>query len=308
MSLVSLLRKSPVVWNLAAGKTVRLGDKTYRIKGFVANPLALNGKNLQASEPWLDVIFDSILRSRQGTFLDVGANLGQTMFKLLRLDPAVQYVGFEPQVSCCLMTQKFLEENHLTNCKILPVGLFNSNRFIKLHTGSGDYDCAASMVDGFRPESFYAADRYVCVRKGDDVVSELGIPSICGIKVDVEGAELEVFEGLLETIEKTRPFLIFEVLNHFLAMTGTRLDEATLKFRELRIARLESLLRPRGYEIFNILPGSVLMKVGRITPPVSSDLSVTNYIAAPASGLDAFLKAFRDLGGTIQNEFTMAVA
>ena len=44
--------------------------------------------------------------------------------------------------------------------------------------------------------------------------------SVCCIKVDVEGAELEVFEGFLNTIEKTKPFLIFEVLNHFLAVTG----------------------------------------------------------------------------------------
>jgi len=308
MSLVSILRKSPIVWTLATGKTLKLGNRTFRIKGFLANPLALNNEGLQANEPWLDVVFHSILLCREGTFLDVGANLGQTMFKLLRLDPDVRYLGFEPQMSCCLMTQRFLDDNRLTNCKIFPFGLFNANRLIKLHTSCSDYDCAASMVDGFRPESFYAADRYVCVRRGDEVVSELGLIHISGIKVDVEGAELEVLEGLIETIEVTRPFLIFEVLNHFLAMTGACLDETTLKFREARIEKLEKLLRPLGYEIFNILPGSQLNRVSRIAPPVSSDLSLTNYVAAPAPDLDAFLKAFRALGGTIENQPTLAVA
>jgi FkbM family methyltransferase len=287
---------------------VQLGDKVYRMKGLFANPLALNGAHWQEKEPWLDVIFKSVLRCREGAFLDVGANLGQTMFKVLALDSSRQYIGFEPQIACCLMTQRFLDENHIGNFKILPIGLFNANRVMKIHGGPSDYDAIASVVDGFRPDSFYTSDRYVCLRKGDDVVSELGVTSICGVKVDVEGAELEVFEGLLDTIEKTRPFLIFEVLNHFLVVTGNKLDDRTLQFRESRIQKLENLLRPRGYEIFNILPGNQLNKVNQIVPPVSDDLSLTNYIAAPKSDLDVFSRAFGELGGTIQEPSKEAVA
>jgi len=308
VSLISLLKKAATAGDLARGRNVKLGDKAYRIKGLFANPLALSGVRWQEKETWLDVLFRTILQCREGTFLDVGANLGQTMFKVLALDSSRQYIGFEPQVACCLMLQRFLEENRISNFSILPVGLFNTNRVMKIHGGRSDYEATASVVDGFRPDSFYTSGRYVCVRKGDDVVSELGVASVCAIKVDVEGAELEVFEGLLNTIEKSKPFLIFEVLNHFLVVTGSELDDQTLRFRESRIERLENLLRPQGYEIFNILPGNQLVKVRQIMPPISDDLSLTNYIAAPKSGLGSFLRVFGALGGIMQDSSRGEVA
>jgi FkbM family methyltransferase len=308
MGLTALFKKAVKLGSLVRGKSVRLGNRKYRMKGLFANPLAVNAERWQEKEPWLDLIFKSVLHCREGAFLDVGANLGQTMFKILALDSTRRYIGLEPQIACCLMTQRFLDENHIKNFSILPVGLFNVNRMMKIHGGRSDYAAIASVVEGFRPDSFYSSDRYVCLRRGDDVVSELRLSSICGIKIDVEGAELEVFQGLEDTIEKTLPFLIFEVLNHFLVVTGDKLDDRTLKFRESRIESLEQLLRHQGYEIFNILPGNQLSRVHQIQPAVSNDLSLTNYVAAPTSGIDTFLKTYEALGGSIQDPASMAVA
>jgi FkbM family methyltransferase len=192
------------------------------------------------------------------------------------------------------MVQRFLDDNHIPNFTILPVGLSNTDRFTKILSGETDYGAIASIVEGFRPDSFYSSCRYVCLRKGDDVISELEADSLCAIKVDVEGAELEVFEGLLTTIKKTMPFLIFEVLNDFLVITGRKLDDETVRFRQLRIEKLESLLRRQGYEIFTILEaGTRLKNLGKITTVVSDDLSLTNYFAAPRSAVDGFLKIFQ---------------
>jgi FkbM family methyltransferase len=287
------IRKAVLAGTLASKRTVKLGDKVFRLKGFFANAIALEHfTQAQEPEPWLDVIFSTVLQCREGAFLDVGANLGQTLFKILALDPARQYVGFEPQLACCFMIQRFLDDNRITNFMILPLGLSNTNRLIKLHSGPGDHDSIASMVDGFRPDSFYSSHRYVSVMKGDYVISMLDLSSICAIKVDVEGAELEVLEGFLTTIEKTKPFLVFEVLNHFLVGTGSRLDHKTIRFRESRIEKMEEMLRELNYEIFNILPGSRIRNVHKIRPPVSDDLSITNYLAVPTSDLDAFLGIF----------------
>jgi hypothetical protein len=162
---------------------------------------------------------------------------------------------------------------------------------MKIHGGQSDYSSIASVVDGFRPDSFYTSDRYVCLRMGDEVIGELAVESVCCIKIDVEGSELEVFEGFLNTIEKTRPFLIFEVLNHFLAVMGKKLDDQTLRFRELRIEKIEQMLRQRDFEIFNILPESQLTKIRKIEPPVSDDLSRTNYIAVPKHDVDELFRA-----------------
>jgi FkbM family methyltransferase len=294
MSFIAYLRKAILAGRLARGRTVKLGDKVYRVKGLFANALALQtAAHWHEKEPGLDGVLKTILRCREGAFLDVGANLGQTMFKVLALDSSRQYIGFEPQVACCFMIQRFLEGNRVTNFTILPIGLSNTNRLARIRSGQTDYGAIASVVDGFRPDRFYDSCRYACLRNGDEVVSELGVDSVCAIKVDVEGGELEVFEGLLNTVDKAMPFLIFEVLNHFLTVTARKLGDEMIRFRELRIQKLEALLRQRDYEIFKVLPGE-LISISKIVTIVSDDLSLTNYFAAPKSGVDKFLRVFHE--------------
>ena len=243
-------------------------------------------------EAWLDSVFQSALRCRPGAFLDVGVNLGQTMLKLLAFDPSRPYIGFEPQPACCFMVQRFIDENQLGNCRIVPVGLYNADRIVKLYGGSDDYSALATVVDGFRPASFYSSQRYVSVRKGDDVLAEINLGPVDIIKVDVEGGELEVFEGLAKTMQSTMPMLVFEVLNHFIVATGSELDKETIQFRELRLEKMEQLIRGMGYEILNVCPGNQLRNVHKIVPLVSSDLSRTNYLAIAPSDLHAFLRVF----------------
>jgi FkbM family methyltransferase len=297
MTLPRILKKARAALDLWRGREINLGGNTYRIKGYFINRLALRDGNA-TREPWLDAIYVAVLRCRSGAFIDVGANIGQTMFKVLSLDPSRQYVGFEPQVSCCFLIQHFLEDNRLTNCAVLPVGLSNKNGAVRLYLRGGEYDSAASIVENFRPQSFYTFQRFVCLRKGDELLSELRITSISAIKIDVEGGELEVIDGLVGTIRARKPFIIFEVLNHFLVETGNKLDEQHIPFRQARIEQMEATLRQSEYVIFNILPGNCLTKVSRIVPPNSADLSITNYIAISSADVDSFLQVF---SGSVSN-------
>lgn len=271
-------------------KIRRIRRKASQMRGCLTKSVDL--KENANTEPWLDAVYQTVFQCREGAFIDVGANIGQTMFKILSLDSARQYIGFEPQVSCCCRIQQFLKEHHISNYAILPVGLANKNGTVKLYLRRDTYDSTVSMVKHFRPESFYTSRRYAYVRKGDEVISELQVTSVSAIKIDVEGAELEVIEGLLDTIGAKMPFIIFEVLNHFLAVTGDKLDDQYIRFRESRIERMEDILRQLDYVIFNVLPGNRLKKVSKIIPPVSADLSVTNYLAVSKLDLNSFLRFF----------------
>lgn len=62
---------------------------------------------------------------------------------------------------------------------------------------------------GFRDDSFYKWSKPILAMPGDD----LSIDDISVIKIDVEGSELEVLQGLIETIDKFSPFILFEVLS-----------------------------------------------------------------------------------------------
>ncbi len=291
MGLTTTFRKAATLARLSRRRQIKLGGSIYRLRSVIVNNLALQD-DAATREPWLDAVLSSVLTSRPGAVLDVGANIGQTLLKLLTLDPARQYVGFEPQVSCCFLVQKFIEDNNLKSHLILPVGLSNRNELVKLQARGGDYDSAASIVEGFRPGSFYTSYRYVYVRKGDEVMKELAISSASLLKIDVEGAELEVMEGLSDTIREQAPFIIFEVLNSYLVITGETLDEPTASFRQSRIERMERFLTEHGYELYNALPGNILKKVREIRPAVSADLSLTNYVAVPGRDTERFRRTF----------------
>lgn len=273
---MSLLLKAHTLIRAAKLRTVTLGRRSYRVRGIFVNAPALRSG---AHEPWLDRIYEVVLGGN-GAFLDVGANVGQTMFKILSLQPDRQYIGFEPQVACSFLIEQFIRDNRLTNCSIFPFGLSNQNCLVKLHSDGGEYDSKASIIDNFRPPDYYAGFRWVPVRRGDDVLAELGAGTVAAIKIDVEGAELEVVNGLSKTIEHYRPYIVFEVLNFSHLATGRALDHGITAFRQVRTAELERLLRAFGYEIFGIGAGEL-----RALPKIDAapELARANYLAAPVA-------------------------
>lgn len=273
------------------GSRLRLNGRDYRAEVFFANQLALQP---QQSEAYLNPAFEAALALKAGAFLDVGANIGQTLLMLLSLDAQRHYVGFEPQLDCCFYIQRFIEQNRLPRHYILPVGLSNRSGLNELFRRSVPTDTTASTIRGFRSDDFYGQVDWVPVVRGDQVVSELRLSAIGVLKIDVEGGELEVLEGFRDTLDSHRPFVFFEVLNHFMVATGQHLDAETVAFREDRVVKLERLLRDEGFAIFNILPGHAL-ELQRIEPKVSADLSLTNYVAVPKDMTSEFSKTLRGL-------------
>lgn len=269
-------------------KTIRFGERSYRMPAIVENQVATSPRH----EPWLDPAIQACLALKQGTFIDVGANLGQTMIKLLRIDPDRAYLGFEPQISCCFFLDLFFSVNQLVGHRIVPFGLSNKSGFEELQMRFDSGDSTASIVRGFRPDNFYTRSQIVPVTTGDTVWQDLGIGDVSIIKIDVEGGELEVLQGFHQTLERSLPFIVFEVLDHYLRVTGDRLDPATISFRKDRIWQCESLLRNLGYRLFHIKSESQLREVEKILPPSEPTIASCDYLALPANQLDAFNETF----------------
>src|SRR5665648_55998 len=274
-------KKKTSVANIFLKRKINIGKDAYIRRRLLPNFLP---KTLQ-HENYLDDIYASALKNKDGAILDVGANTGQTLLKMLSFDKSRPYFGFEPQCTAASSVDNFLIENQIKNYCILPIALSDKNESIPLHIrGKGLRAMAssgASMVEGFRPENFYGTTKYIYASRGDEVIDSLGIPSIALIKIDVEGAELEVIKGLEMTIDKHRPFILFEVLHHYLIATNEALDKESIAFRESRIQELEELIRTKNYHVYQIIGNEEITKVAKIVPEVINDLASTDYIAVP---------------------------
>ena len=73
------------------------------------------------------------------------------------------------------------------------------------------YNTGGTIVDGFYDEKATLM-RPVFLSTGDVIMKDFGILDISVLKVDVEGAELKVFEGFKKTIKNARPFIVTEIL------------------------------------------------------------------------------------------------
>jgi hypothetical protein len=103
----------------------------------------------------------------------------------------------------------------------------------------------------------------------------LSIKDISIIKIDVEGAELEVLESLYKTISNFRPFIIIEILPAYNKQNKQRID---------RQNKIEVICRKLDYAICRVIKNrnmkfKKLEKLDEIG--IHSDLNKCDYVLAP---------------------------
>jgi hypothetical protein len=88
---------------------------TIKVNSVAAAIPIINGLgvgNLDLTEKWMAELIKRLIQIRSGVFVDVGANIGQTLIKLRAVAPDVDYVGFEPNPTCFHYLTKLVERNN----------------------------------------------------------------------------------------------------------------------------------------------------------------------------------------------------
>ena len=217
-------------------------------------------------------LFDELLPQDCVVF-DIGTNIGQTILNLLSLKRSVIYYGFEPNPLCYQYTRHFIDINQLTNFRLYPVGLSNSNAIVKLYADK-PHATGASIIENFRRhKKFQNYVSQVPVMRGDDIVAKERLIKIDLLKIDVEGAELEVIQGLRQTVEQYLPLIILEILPVY------SIDNPSGNQRKRRQDALLAELNDR-YSLYRVEEETQKLKF--ITAiEVHSDMSKTNYLFIP---------------------------
>jgi FkbM family methyltransferase len=234
------------------------------------------GMTCVVTEPWMINLLDKLLKEKDGMFIDVGVNVGQTLIKLKALDPERRYVGFEPNPACVFYVNELIKENKFKNCILFPIGLFTQDRVLSLNLFADDQtDAAASLIAGYRPGQKIYSQIYVPVFRFESVSSLLSIDNVGIIKIDVEGAELEVIKSLSRIIRDYRPIILLEVL-------PVRSNENVL--RKDRQEELEQIFNDLNYIIFRVKKtgSDIYAGLKRIESiGIHSNLNQCDYVIAP---------------------------
>jgi FkbM family methyltransferase len=230
--------------------------------------------NMIETEEWLIKLLEDLLKIKEGILIDVGMNIGQTLLKFASINNGRNYIGFEPNPIAFFVCQKVVRLNHLHSFNLFPIGLFDKTEMLTLYLDK-DYASGASLLRKFRKNiSRYNQQINVAVFKGDELQAINNEETIAIIKADVEGAELEVIKGLSFTINRTKPFIILEILPVY------NLNEETGLYRKQRENELLSVLKQMDYKMYLIDEnGHKLISIAEIS--VHSSMSKTNYLFVP---------------------------
>jgi len=246
-------------------------------------------QNLAFLEPGLFGAFERLLKLRSGTFVDVGVNLGQTLLKVKVLDRDRPYVGFETNPRCCQYVEELIKVNGFPGCTVVPAGLADRNGLLTLYLRPNvSLDPMATIISDFAETGAPARRQAAAVFRGDDVAESVGAGDVALIKVDTEGAELEVLRGLADTIARDRPFIICEVLP--VGDPGSTVG----RLRLTRQDDLQALLRAWRYDVFRLHADVRLEKIEDIG--VHDDLALSNYLFAPSEEVAAVARSFIVVG------------
>jgi FkbM family methyltransferase len=147
---------------------------------------------------------------REGDVLyDIGANFG--FFSVLSsriVGPEGVVYAFEPVPANASMVERNARLNHLENIEVLRVAVSRqtgkSELYLAHYAGGGALKSAGVPPD-------LAGTIVVDTSSIDDLVNLRRIRPPNVVKIDVEGAELEVLHGMLKVLKEWSPKIVLEV-------------------------------------------------------------------------------------------------
>lgn len=236
-------------------------------------------------EIWMGQCLDAFLRSKQGCVIDVGVNVGVYLVKLKVLRDDVDYYGFEPNAVCNYYTNELIRMNRFKNAKVLPVALSSEPGIQTLYASRLGDKTASLMVETTNDNASLEFSSDIITVEGDAFIEMLAVKDVAVIKVDVEGAELFVLQGLIKTIRKFRPFFYIEV------WANSERDVASVE----RISRIYELITSCNYTVIGVNSDCRLEHVSSADDIF--DQHDPNYMFVP----DELVETFESNVGKIDN-------
>lgn len=227
-------------------------------------------------EPWMADVISLLIPEFPGAFLDVGANLGQTLLYLRSVDRERPYLGFEPNVNCVAYIHKLIELNGFKNTHVIPAACALDYGLDKLYFYlDSPFDTSASLIENFRPSQQIQRKVFVVSVPAVPSLSAAGVGTLGIVKIDVEGYEANVLEALEERIVSDRPCFIIEILPAYDERNKDRIG-ANLRIQDVAFRNAYVILRLKKNARGNL---ENLVRIEDIG--IHSDMDKVDYLLCP---------------------------
>lgn len=276
---IKILNRLKIISFFNLKSTILLNKKRFKI------PIiqGIGYTNLNVSEPWMTELLNIILPVGDKKFVDVGVNIGQTLLKLKSVGSDIKYIGFEPNVNCIHYVDKLIHENDFQNITIVPIGISSETTLGELNFYfDTSIDSSASMLSDFRPNQKIVKKKFIPLFDINKIKRIIDLTDISILKIDVEGAELEVLKSFKDIICENAPIILIEILPVY---------NIENDFRLKRQNDIQNLIKGTNYSIFRVIKNAEilddLIEIKEIG--IHSDLNQCEYVLVPNYKKEKFI-------------------
>ena len=169
------------------------------------------------NEFFMSKTIHAALVMKSGVAIDIGTHAGEFLVRYKAACNSIgitngHYYGFEPNHASFSFINELIGANDWgTSCNVLPVALADSTELKTFYASRYADPCASIHPEINQGTSGF--NSIVPTFAADEILGQLDIENIAIIKIDAEGAELDILKGLKNTIEKYRPCIHCELAN-----------------------------------------------------------------------------------------------
>lgn len=227
--------------------------------------------NIDMDEFWMIGLLDRLDLDADSMFIDIGANVGQSLIKWKSIKPEGAYLGIEPNPDCVGYLLNLIRCNQWNDCQVLPFAVSNRNRESLLHLHFKDRsDRSASLLrsDFNVTKSIKVTARPLCELL-DSKSPKARTRNI--IKIDAEGSEYDIIKSISERLADRQDYYIIEIL-------------CLYNTREMRIEILR-LFHKAAYRVYQIRKKNDFLEDLKLVTRLDGEYPVeeSDFLAVPES-------------------------
>jgi FkbM family methyltransferase len=205
-----------------------------------------------------------------GVFIDVGANIGSTSIPIAKL--GIPVIGIEASVPVLHGLAANVALNSpilytIINAAISSPAHCKAESYVKIFSPPGNF-AASSLFKTWSPSRASFRSELCRTTTLDAIVSWLRLDKITAVKLDIEGAECLALEGFQTTLNRLKPYLIFEWRPEVIARSGIGVGDITALF-------------PAGYRFRAVTEDIVASRIGLTFSDFRPDQICDHVLAIP---------------------------